>query len=150
MQHVDSVVHLRNKDLLSKHTNCVQAGTMFLRAWCSPILSPCPPRGTGQSCRTCRSLRRRKRNCRRPSRQDCCLLFWHNYLLTLNVLYHTIPHKLWRWVVTDVHGLQSFVSTHSEESECAFHPLFAVTNAFNVCIFEGEFSHFFRRAGLGV
>ena len=37
--------------------------------------------------------------------------------LTLNVLCHTIPHKLCSWEVKDVHGLQSFVSTHSEESD---------------------------------
>ena len=38
------------------------------------------------------------------------------YLLTLNVLYHTIPHELFKCEVKDVYGLQSFVSTHSEES----------------------------------
>ena len=37
-----------------------------------------------------------------------------------------------------------------EKRECAFHPLFATTNAFNISIFETEFSHFFRRVGLGV
>ena len=37
--------------------------------------------------------------------------------LTLNVLYHTIPHQLCRCEVKDAHGLQSFVSTHSEESD---------------------------------
>ena len=35
---------------------------------------------------------------------------------TLNVLYHTIPHKLCGCGINNVHGLQSFVSTHSEES----------------------------------
>ena len=35
--------------------------------------------------------------------------------LTLDVLYHTIPHELCRCEVKDVHGLQSFVSTHSEK-----------------------------------
>ena len=35
------------------------------------------------------------------------------FFLTFNVLYHTIPHKLCRCEVKDVHGLQSFVSTHS-------------------------------------
>ena len=38
-------------------------------------------------------------------------------ILTLSVLYHTIPHELCRCLVKDVHGLQSFVSTHSEESD---------------------------------
>ena len=37
--------------------------------------------------------------------------------LTLNVLYHTIPHQLCRSEVKDVHDLQSFVLTHSEESD---------------------------------
>ena len=37
--------------------------------------------------------------------------------LTLNVLYHTIPHKLCRCEMKDVHSLQSFISTHSEESD---------------------------------
>ena len=37
--------------------------------------------------------------------------------LTINVQYHTIPHELCRCQVKDVHGLQSFVSTHSEESD---------------------------------
>ena len=39
------------------------------------------------------------------------------FSLTLHVLYHTIPHELCRCQVKDVHGLQSFVSTHSEESD---------------------------------
>ena len=38
-------------------------------------------------------------------------------VLTLDVLYHTIPHELCRYEVKDVHGLQSFVSTRSEESD---------------------------------
>ena len=38
-------------------------------------------------------------------------------LLTLHVLYHTVAHQLCRCEVKDVHGLQSFVSTHSEESD---------------------------------
>ena len=38
-------------------------------------------------------------------------------LLTLHVLYHTISHQLCQCEVKDVHGLQSFVSTHSEESD---------------------------------
>ena len=49
-----------------------------------------------------------------------------------------------------MHGLQSFVSTHSEQRLCAFHPLFAITNAFDICIFEREFSYFFRGVCLGV
>ena len=64
--------------------------------------------------------------------------------LTLKVLYHTIPHQLCRCEVKDVHCLQSFVSTHSEENDSLFfHPLFAVTDAFNVGIFERGFSLFF-------
>ena len=39
--------------------------------------------------------------------------------LTLNVLYHTIPHELCGCEVKDVHGLQSFVSSHSEDSDSA-------------------------------
>ena len=35
----------------------------------------------------------------------------------LNDLYHTIPHRLCRCQVKDVHSLQSCVSTHSEESD---------------------------------
>ena len=35
----------------------------------------------------------------------------------LFALYHTIPHKLFGCEVKDVHGLQSFISTHSEESD---------------------------------
>ena len=65
---------------------------------------------------------------------------------TLNVLYHTTPHELCGCEVKDVHSLQSLVSTHSEESD-GFHPLFAITNAFHICIFETEFSHFFREVG---
>ena len=38
-------------------------------------------------------------------------------ILSLNVLYHTIPHKLCRCEAKDVYGLQSFVSTHTEESD---------------------------------
>ena len=37
--------------------------------------------------------------------------------LSLTVLYHTILHQLCRCEVKDVHGLQSFVSTHSEERD---------------------------------
>ena len=43
----------------------------------------------------------------------------HVVALTLNrdnVIYQAIPHELCRCEVKDVHGLQSFVSTHSEES----------------------------------
>ena len=55
--------------------------------------------------------------------------------LTLNVLYHTIPHELCGCEGKDVHGLQSFILTLSDESEqFAFHPPFARTNAFNICI----------------
>ena len=57
---------------------------------------------------------------------------------------------LCRCEVKSVHGLQSFISAHSEESDSLLsHPLFAVTNAFNICIFEGKFSHFFRGVRLG-
>ena len=38
-------------------------------------------------------------------------------LLTVNVLYHTIPHEMCRCEVTVVYGLQSFVTTHFEESD---------------------------------
>ena len=37
-------------------------------------------------------------------------------VLTLNVLYHTIPHDLCGCEVNDVHGLQNFVSTHYDGS----------------------------------
>ena len=40
-----------------------------------------------------------------------------NNYLTLNILHHTTPHKLCNCEVKDVHSLQSFVSTHSEESD---------------------------------
>ena len=47
-----------------------------------------------------------------------------------------------------MHGLQSFVSTHSEERDkFAFHPLFAIANTFNISVFETEFSYFFRGVG---
>ena len=65
--------------------------------------------------------------------------------LTLNLLYHTTPRKLCRCEVRDVHSLQSFVSTHSEENESLlFNLLFAITYAFNISSFETEFNHFFR------
>ena len=34
--------------------------------------------------------------------------------------------------------------------QCAFHPLFATTYPFHICIFEIKFSHFFRGVGLAV
>ena len=34
--------------------------------------------------------------------------------LTLNVLYHAMPHKLCRFKVKDAHCWQSFALTHSE------------------------------------
>ena len=37
--------------------------------------------------------------------------------LILNVLCHTIPHTLCRCEVKDVHSLQNFVLTFSEESD---------------------------------
>ena len=37
--------------------------------------------------------------------------------LTLNVLYHIILHQLCRSEMKDVHGLHSFISIHSEESD---------------------------------
>ena len=58
--------------------------------------------------------------------------------LTLNVLYHTIPHELCKCQVKDVHGLQSFFLTHSKVTKVAR------TNDFKICIFEREFSYFFR------
>ena len=71
--------------------------------------------------------------------------------LTLNVLYHTIPHELCRCEVKDVHSLQSYVfDTFWRKWQSAFHPLFAITNALNIWIFKTEFSHFFRGVGLGV
>ena len=74
----------------------------------------------------------------------------YNYL-TPNFLYNTIPHGLCRCEAKDGHSLQSFVSTHSEKKwQFTFHSLFAITNAFNIYIFEREFSHFFRGVGLGV
>ena len=36
---------------------------------------------------------------------------------TLNVLYHTMPHKLCGCEEKHVHGVQCFVQTHSEESD---------------------------------
>ena len=76
---------------------------------------------------------------------------YHNFaILTLNVLYHTIPHKLFRCELKDAYGLQSFVSTHSEKRRFAFLPLFTSRNAFNLCIFKTEFSLFLTGVGLGV
>ena len=42
--------------------------------------------------------------------------FWSldSISLTLDVLFHTIPHKLCRCQVKDVNGLQSFVTKNSE------------------------------------
>ena len=37
--------------------------------------------------------------------------------LKVNVLYHTMPHKLCGCEVKDAHSIQSFVSTHSGESD---------------------------------
>ena len=48
---------------------------------------------------------------------DACSFTASHFCLTLDVLYHTIPHQLCRCEVKDVHGLQSFVSTRSEESD---------------------------------
>ena len=42
---------------------------------------------------------------------------WVQIGLTLNVLYRTIPHKLYRHEVKDVYGLQSFVWKRSEGSD---------------------------------
>ena len=42
---------------------------------------------------------------------------WHNRIWTLNVLYRTIPHKLYRCEVKNVYGWQNFVSTRYEESD---------------------------------
>ena len=89
-----------------------------------------------------------------------CSVFFFQLFMSYATPFHTS-------CVKDVRGLQSFVLTHSEESDsvlfhplfaitntfnvCIFeHPLFAITNMFNVCIFETKFSHFFRGEGLGV
>ena len=69
----------------------------------------------------------------------------HDFL-TLNILHHTIPHQLCGCEVKDVHGLQSFVLTHSEESDSMLFTLCAITNAFNNRIQY----FFFRGVGLGV
>ena len=45
------------------------------------------------------------------------LVFSLAFPLTLQALHHTIPHQLCGCEVKDVHGLQSFVSTHSEEGD---------------------------------
>ena len=71
-------------------------------------------------------------------------------MLTLNVLYYTIPHELCRCQVKDEHSLQSFILTHSEESDSWLFILFAISNAFNICILETELSYLFRGVGLGV
>ena len=71
----------------------------------------------------------------------------HALDLTLNVVYHTIPHKLCRCEVKNMHGLQSFVS---QESGSCFSSHLQYKKKFNICIFEREFSHFFRVVGLGV
>ena len=48
----------------------------------------------------------------------CAVCGKRDWLLNvLLLLYHTIPHELCRCEVKDVHGLQSFVSTHCEESD---------------------------------
>ena len=49
--------------------------------------------------------------------------------LEVDVLTLNIPHKLCRCEVKDAHSLQSFVLTHSKESESAFHPLSPITHA---------------------
>ena len=50
-----------------------------------------------------------------------------------------------------MHSLQSFVSTHSEESDrLLFILCLQEQNAFNICIFEREFRFFFQGVGLGV
>ena len=73
------------------------------------------------------------------------LLPWHfrgltlGSSLTLDVLYHTMPHTPCRFEVNDVHSLQCFVWTHSEGHESfAFHPMSAVRKTFN----SWMFSHF--------
>ena len=40
-----------------------------------------------------------------------------NYYDIINVLHHTIPYKLCRFEMKDMHGLQRFSSTDSDESE---------------------------------
>ena len=71
--------------------------------------------------------------------------------LTLHVLYLTIPQELCRCEAKGVHGFTELISTHSEKkSEFSFHPLFAISNAFNISIFGRKFSCFLRGVGLGV
>ena len=48
-----------------------------------------------------------------------CGMVWCR-TLTLNVAYHTIPHKLCRFEMKDMHGPQRFSSTDSYGSEFAF------------------------------
>ena len=52
-----------------------------------------------------------------------------------------------------MHGLQSFVSTHSEESDSLIFILFAKKKkkkVLNICISEREFRYLFRGVCLGV
>ena len=70
--------------------------------------------------------------------------------LAPNVLHYTVPHKLCKCEVKDVYSLQSFISTHSEESESAFHLLYTIGNDFNLCLVGTEFSHFLTGVGVGV
>ena len=58
------------------------------------------------------------------------LYFTQNWSLALNVLYYTIPHELCMCEVKDVHGLQSFITTHSEESDSLLFILFVNNKCF--------------------
>ena len=62
--------------------------------------------------------------------------------LTLNFLYHTIPHELFRCKVEDVYGLQSFISTHSEDSDSLPFFLCLLQKKLFICVFSKQNSAF--------
>ena len=71
--------------------------------------------------------------------------------LTVNVLYHTIPHELCRYEMKDVHDLQSFILTHSEESDSLLFILCLQLQLLLIsAFFKRKFSNFCGGVGLGV
>ena len=62
---------------------------------------------------------------------------------TLNVLHHTIPHKLCGLELKDMHGLPCFACTHSERSKAlVFYPWSITRNTLNSWLFTIKCGHF--------
>ena len=67
-------------------------------------------------------------------------------LLSYTTPFRTSCEGVW-WKITRL--MELWFDTFWKKGQFGFHPLFALTNAFKICIFEREFSYLLKGVGLG-